>query len=275
MKPRWSALLCLAMSCAPLGAENLVDFRRSVKQALANGTLNAPAIDPREQHAQAYLEYITGTEVQGAAIAGVETSRTDKQVGATVSTSGSTSLVSKGSVPSILGLAVENVALTQSVSATTATFRGNFVGLVNLAQNRGFLSSFPGHGDPATEILQRLSFALIFDANQNTAAPGLLGYSFRANLCNHRDPRDASNTPAFHGFQSELAKQLNIATAKALGNIVAGPNFQKFENWLKEALGQLMQARLQSRRRMDRSVWRRHQACGHFVALRPRSTNSI
>jgi len=245
-------IACVALTCPTLCAETLADFRRSVKQALANGTLTAATIDPREQHAQAYLEYIAGTAVQSAAIAAVETSRTDKQVGATVSTPGSTSLVSKGSVPSILALAVENGALTQTVGGTTTTLRGNFVGLVNLAQNKGFLNSFPGPNEPTIAILERFSFALTFDANQNSVAPapvtigsgtvGLSGYSFRANIYNHRDPRDPSNAPAFHGFQSALAMPLNIATTRALGGVIAGPNFGKFESWLKEALSQLTQA---------------------------------
>jgi len=100
MSARWPILLsiaCLYASCPSLTAESLADFRQSVKQALANATLSAATIDPRQQHAQAYLEYIAGTEVQSAAIAVVEASRLDKQLGATASNSGSTSLVSKGS----------------------------------------------------------------------------------------------------------------------------------------------------------------------------------
>ena len=71
----------------------------------------------------------------------VEDARTDKQVGAPAG-AGSTSLVSKGSVPGILGFAVENGALTQTTSSTTVTLRGNLVGWLDLLKNQDFILSY-------------------------------------------------------------------------------------------------------------------------------------
>ena len=72
----------------------------------------------------------------------IEDARTDKQVGAPASAGGSTSLVSKGSVPAILAFAVENGALTQFASATTVTLRGNLVGWLDLLKNQDFIASY-------------------------------------------------------------------------------------------------------------------------------------
>ena len=63
-------------------------------------------------------------------IGDIENIRVDKQVGGGSSNAGSTSLVSKGAAPSILGFAVENGALTQNISGTTVTYRGNLVGTI-------------------------------------------------------------------------------------------------------------------------------------------------
>jgi hypothetical protein len=71
-----------------------------------------------------YALIVSGS-VEPPPLARLEEARIDKQVGGAGSNAGSTSIVSKGSVPAILGLAVENGALTRSVSGTTVTFRGN------------------------------------------------------------------------------------------------------------------------------------------------------
>lgn len=54
-----------------------------------------------------------------------ERARIDKQIGASASGSGSTDLVSRAGAPLLLGLGVQLGALTQTVSGTTATFRGS------------------------------------------------------------------------------------------------------------------------------------------------------
>src|ERR1051326_4854965 len=61
----------------------------------------------------------------------IENARIDKQVGSGSATSGTTTLVEKGSVPSILGIAVNNGAIAKSVSGTTITFSGNPVGILH------------------------------------------------------------------------------------------------------------------------------------------------
>src|SRR5437016_1004875 len=58
-------------------------------------------------------------------LAAAEEARVDKQVGGSDQNSGSTTVVRKGSVPSVLGFAVENGAIKQSVTGTTVTFQTN------------------------------------------------------------------------------------------------------------------------------------------------------
>ncbi|HUS12709.1 MAG TPA: hypothetical protein VMZ30_19725, partial [Pyrinomonadaceae bacterium] len=66
-----------------------------------------------------------------------EEARVDKQVGGGSSNAGTTSLVTKGNVPAILGFATEHGALTQENDGTTITFRGNPVGMVKAFSGLG------------------------------------------------------------------------------------------------------------------------------------------
>jgi len=94
-----------------------------------------------------------------------EDERADKQVGATSSASGTTTLVSKGTVPKIIGVAVENGAVTQSQSGTTVTFRSNVGGAIRAAADKGFFDLRPDN-DPALNLLSRLSFSASFDTSR-------------------------------------------------------------------------------------------------------------
>jgi hypothetical protein len=131
----------------------------------------------------------------------IEEARVDEQVGSSSPNSGGTSLVSKGSIPAILGLAVENGGLTRTNQATTLTFRGNLVGLFEAFAGKGFLDSNT-EGDSLTiKRLRKLSFALSYDTslgNPDNVFTGnrqqLSSYSFRYEFFNHRDPRDPRYT---------------------------------------------------------------------------------
>lgn len=140
----------------------------------------------------------------------VESARVDKQVGGASSNAGSTSLVSKGSIPSILGFAVENGGLTQTNEGTTITFRGNPVGLFNALAGKGFITGFEDDSkSPAAKALRKLSFAASFDTSLGNTPNIFLGnkqqlssYSFRYEFFNHRDPRD----PRYAEKWAELVK---------------------------------------------------------------------
>ena len=154
----------------------------------------------------------------------IEDARTDKQLGAPGSAAGSTSLVSKGSVPAILAFAVENGALTQSASATTVTLRGNLVGWLDLLKNQDFIAEYQD-GSKVVRQLRRLSYSLTLntdtaaDTPEKSDASGLAaispqairarlektkqqitGYSFRVAILDQRDPRTAANRASIATF---------------------------------------------------------------------------
>jgi hypothetical protein len=62
-----------------------------------------------------------------------ETARTDKQVGASASGAGSTSLVQKGGIPLLLGYAIEHGAIQQEANGTSLTLSTSPYGLIALA----------------------------------------------------------------------------------------------------------------------------------------------
>jgi hypothetical protein len=121
--------------------------------------------------------------------------RSDKQVGATSSASGTTTLVSKGTVPKVLGLAVENGAVTQTQSGTTVTFRTNVGGALNALSGKGFFQLSPGDDDPSLWLLSRLSASASFDTTRGggngtlTADQQQLSqWTARLQVINRRDP---------------------------------------------------------------------------------------
>lgn len=144
----------------------------------------------------------TATDIQA-----IEGARTDKQVGTASSTgSGTTSLTTKGSVPSILGLAVENGAITQSQSGTTITFDANPIGIMKALGNHGFIQSY-SDDTPTTRFLRRLSFDVSFDTNRGNSngtftgdAQQVSSFDAHADIRNKRDPRN----PAYQKGWSTL-----------------------------------------------------------------------
>jgi len=89
-------------------------------------------------------------------------SRVDKQIGSTATGTGSTDLVSLPSTPELFGLAMSLGALTQSVSGSVATFRGNADGIIRAVAG----DQVGCIGCPSTSVLKSLSFAVSFDLNR-------------------------------------------------------------------------------------------------------------
>nr|MBA2305642.1 hypothetical protein [Acidobacteriota bacterium] len=88
----------------------------------------------------------------------IEAARTDKQLGSPAATGASTSAVSRGAVPSILGFAVEHGALTQSSNATSATVRGNAIGWLDLLKDQDIIASYDDDS-ALVRNLRRLSYS--------------------------------------------------------------------------------------------------------------------
>ena len=150
----------------------------------------------------------------------IEEARVNKQVGAGDTNSGTTSLVSKGSVPAILGFAVENGALKREESGTSFTFRGNPVGIVKALGDKGFIQSYDDDSPPLRE-LRRFSFAFTFDADRGDTPGTFVGdlaqlssYSARLDLINRRDPRHSD----YRGkWESLIRNQGLVITTSTVG----------------------------------------------------------
>ncbi len=123
-------------------------------------------LDPN-QNALKLALFAMGPEGHRLLIESFEATRIDKQTGSTSDSGGTTSLASKGAVPAILGLAVENGALARTTEETVATYRGNALGIARLiagADQYPYCSVLDSC--PATRLLGGLSFHVAFDASR-------------------------------------------------------------------------------------------------------------
>jgi len=134
----------------------------------------------------------------------LEIRRIDKQVGASSGGAGSTSLVPSGSVPGLLGLALEYGGLTEAFNGTTVTFRttpAKLIGaMTNLYGPNAKLSA-----DKTLTALQRVSLSASFDTSRTDGASTASGSKLLANyhqlsqatmriiVLNDRDPLAAKN----------------------------------------------------------------------------------
>ena len=168
-----------------------------------------------------------------------------KNLSSGVSSSGTTSLVSKAGLPAVFGFAVENGALTRTNSGTTVTFTGNPVGMVQALAKKGYITSFQNQGD-FTGFLRKLSFGVSFDTSRGDQAgtftadkQQLSGFSFKYNIIDQRDPRHERHTDRWLAITREQATNL----ARAYNNFVRAFKTERripvFEAWLTETNAKL------------------------------------
>ena len=162
----------------PTPADCLKGMVADVKDVL-NGPGAAPDKTPQLSQILrrwfVYVCYLGPTDTIRPQLLGqAETKRTDKQPGADSTSTGTTSLVNKGSTPWLLGFALEHGGLTQDVDGNTITFRGNIVNSIRALEQSTYLGSFDvGSDDPLVVYLSKLSFGISFDTtvNQGTSMP--------------------------------------------------------------------------------------------------------
>jgi hypothetical protein len=134
----------------------------------------------------------------------LEIRRIDKQVGASSGGAGSTNLVPSGSVPALLGLAVEYGGLTEAFSGTTVTLRTTPAKLIGAMANLyGPDAKFSD--DKTFSALQRVSLSASFDTSRTDGASTNSGSKLLANyqqlsqatmriiFINDRDPLATKN----------------------------------------------------------------------------------
>lgn len=170
-------------------AQKVVDDDRSVVLARDLSQmfviLTAQLLKTKTENGESYAAFVT--EAQEI--------RTDQQMGAGPNANGTTTLVSKGGLPYLFGFAVENGAATQSQSDTTVTFRFNPGGVINMFQNKGFITAARDN-DSITRFLNKTSVGFSFDTSRGDE-PGIFtgdrqqlsAISARVEFVNERDPR--------------------------------------------------------------------------------------
>ena len=202
------------------------------------------------------------------ALSDLEEKRFDKQVGASTSGgAGTTTLTTKGSVPSLLGFAVENGAMTRSVSGTTITFRAVPWDVVKALADHDYVASGPTP-QPGTlaGLLSQVSLAVSFDAsrgNTNGSTAGssgstvftgdkqqVSGYGFHYQIFNRRDPRDIHYARLWNTLIAkkglDLANRLNRLAALMRAGVdangkplPAAPWVADFDSWRKDTATKL------------------------------------
>jgi len=173
-------------------------------------------------------------------LAHAEEGRTDKQLGADGGAAGTTSLVTKGGIPRVLAVAVENGALDQTQSGTTVTLRGSPMGLARALANKGYLATYV-EGDPALNVLQRFSFGVSFDTSRGQTpgavptltakAQQLSSITGRLTILDHREPRRAQYDDRWNDF---AAVQQGITSA-AVSFFAAAKEDPAIGAWLQRA----------------------------------------
>ncbi len=250
------AWACLAALAHGLPAQTrtalLADtLARKVEAAKKAGRTGADEFEPRANQILYTLLLISDEDfnrLRAPLAAMIEESRADKQVGGGDSGSGSTSLVMKGSVPSVLGMAVENGALARSISGTTITFRGNPVGIFNALRSKGYFESAELK-TPVAELLRRFSFSTSFDASRGNTGEVVFrgdrqqisGFSVRVDLVNQRDPRHARYRAAFAELVAQAGAPLNRVVSRVFGALEVLPELAgldpqpSYDDWVDQA----------------------------------------
>jgi hypothetical protein len=167
-----------------------------------------------------------------------EPKRTDKQIGADPKSSGTTSLVVKGGIPSVLGWATEHGAAVASRDGTDVTFRFNPVGVVEALSGAGYISSFRStENDPMVKFLRNTSVGVTFDTTRGTDSPTLVGskqqvsaVSFRYQFVNQRDPRSARYRDKWRTFLNSAGLDFTTAATNALMQLQTREAVPKFRN---------------------------------------------
>jgi hypothetical protein len=127
-------------------------------------------VDAVGAHRTAFARFVTGAVGFKRLLLEIENARLGEQSGATPGAGAGTGLVSKGAIPSVLALAVENGALTRSVNNTSTTFTGNLYGLSRLLTLQEQFPYCPTPENrcytPLTRLAKNVSVSVTYDASR-------------------------------------------------------------------------------------------------------------
>jgi hypothetical protein len=274
MRISWIVLLLLSASTCygqPASATPpRKPFPKTINLVQQTKALNLADTQARGRLSQAigsnmleWAEYLAdpGAQALRPFLSEAEQKRIDKQVGTGAGSSGSTSLLSKVSVPSLIGFAVENGAITQETSGTTITFRANPAGIINALINHDYLTSGASkiilprnraedirveETDLWFRILNKASFWASFDTSKGPDAgtftanrSQLTGYGGHYDIINHRDPRDKKYLDLWFQLRDGAGERV----ADSLTVFAAAINkMDGYDNWIAETSSELLAA---------------------------------
>lgn len=215
------AVLILATSGPAFAQASLVPFEglaEDIKDAAATTTRadrRAEIADALQANVRDLALYTLGSEVFMSL---VEEGRIDKQVGTSSATNGSTTLVSKGSVPRLIGFAVEAGALYQSVSSNIVTFRFNPSGVASALARGSYLVSGPPVNAGALETaLSKVAASASFDLTEGSSEGTFTGeqsqlkeVSVHVDVINRRDPRHPSHAAAIQQLRGDMGGLVKV-----------------------------------------------------------------
>lgn len=201
--------------------EDQRDIDLSNDQANLTTILIAQLLKGKDGDGESYSSFVTEAQEM----------RIDQQMGAGPTSNSATSLVSKGGIPYLFGLAVENGAAQQSVSDTSVTFRVNPGGLVNMFSNKGFITGFQeSEDDTLLKVLRKTSLGFTYDTNQGDT-PGvftgrkqqLTQVSAKVEFFNERDPRQKKYAAEWEKLVADEGVKLAAQTWKTTEIITKWP----------------------------------------------------
>jgi len=174
----------------------------------------------------------------------LDEARTDKQVSSNSSSPGSTSLTSKGSVPAVLGFAVENGSLERSTSGSAITFRARPIQVIQTLQRTSFDDAYKQiENNQLFTFINRFSFAVTFDTTRGTMPGTFTGnssqvssFSTHIDILNNRDPRSSKYHTNWAELQARAGDDLAHSLYDNYDRIFTNPAFVKeFTTWKESA----------------------------------------
>jgi hypothetical protein len=216
-----TAILVIASASGAFAQVSLVPFEglaediKAAAKITTRADRKAEIADALQSNVRDLALYSLGSEVFMSL---VEEGRIDKQVGTSAATNGSTTLVSKGSVPHLIGLAVESGALYQSVSSNIVTFRLNPSGLARALARGSYLVSGPPVNASALETgLSKVAASASFDLTEGSSEGTFTGeqsqlkeVSVHVDAINKRDPRHPSHAAAIQQLRVDMGGLVKV-----------------------------------------------------------------
>jgi len=225
------AMLLSSVFASGLEAQEIVALKKEI-QRFGDPTENVPdlIVELRENLWKEVL-LLPDPDDKGQEIAKILAfSRGDLQTGATSGASGSTSAVVSPLLPAIFGLAIENGAITRTVSGTTITIKANPAGLVCAAKPNAATAVALRDREACNTFWTRFAVTSSFDtsrgekktelANLETLRSQFTELSVRYELVNRRDVTLERVRSAAQPFQ-ERAQAL-LKQQEGLAKLIEG-----------------------------------------------------